>query len=343
MPRIHFLNVLEGDCNIIQHDSGRVTVMDVSNAYDSYDTPEEKAVKASQQRKEMLNRTNVPSGKTDYRQKQIPDNPIEYLKNNLNVSNIFRFIVTHPDMDHLDGIKDLYSAFSIQNMWDTDNDKYIDTNNYFAGYNKEDWKFYTQLRTGKIPNTQRCTFYAGDSNSFYAEDSIKILSPTPALVVNANRTKDYNDASYVLLFTSPKKGGGVWKFLFAGDSHDDSWNYILNNYRQDVSNVDVLFAPHHGRDSSRDYSFLKVLKPRLTLFGNADSKHLAYNCYPGPPTGIRITNNQAGYVILDVNESRLIVYVKHYDFARDFRSKRKWETPVYDKGFKAYPLFQFNA
>ena len=48
MVRIHFLNVLEGDCNIIQHDSNRITVMDVSNAYNDEDTPEEKAVKTSQ-------------------------------------------------------------------------------------------------------------------------------------------------------------------------------------------------------------------------------------------------------------------------------------------------------
>jgi hypothetical protein len=29
MPIIHFFNVLEGDCNIIQHDSGRLTVIDI--------------------------------------------------------------------------------------------------------------------------------------------------------------------------------------------------------------------------------------------------------------------------------------------------------------------------
>lgn len=31
MSVIHFLNVNEGDCNIIQHGSGRVTVIDVCN------------------------------------------------------------------------------------------------------------------------------------------------------------------------------------------------------------------------------------------------------------------------------------------------------------------------
>jgi len=82
MATIHFLNVLEGDCNIIQHDSGRVTVMDVSNAYNDEDTAEEKAVKASKEREEMRNRTFVPSDKKNYHQKKDPDNPIDYLKTN---------------------------------------------------------------------------------------------------------------------------------------------------------------------------------------------------------------------------------------------------------------------
>ena len=52
MAIIHFLNVLEGDCNIIQHDSGRLTVIDVSNAFNNIDTEEEKKVKTSQERED---------------------------------------------------------------------------------------------------------------------------------------------------------------------------------------------------------------------------------------------------------------------------------------------------
>ena len=66
MATIHFLNVLEGDCNIIQHDSGRTSGIDVSNAYNDEDTPEEKAVKASAERATMKGRRNVPSDKIDY-------------------------------------------------------------------------------------------------------------------------------------------------------------------------------------------------------------------------------------------------------------------------------------
>ena len=122
MSTIHFLNVLEGDCNIIQHDSGRTTVIDISNGYNDYDTVEEIAVKNSQMRKDMYLRTQVPSGKKDYKQKGIPDNPIFYLKQK-GIKNIFRFIVSHPDMDHLDGIKDFFDEFNISNIWDTNNKK----------------------------------------------------------------------------------------------------------------------------------------------------------------------------------------------------------------------------
>lgn len=214
MPTLHFLNVLEGDCNIIQHSSGRVTVMDVSNAYNAEDTAEEKAARESKEREEKKNRTNVPSDKKDYKQKSSPDNPIDYLKNNLGLNSIFRFIISHPDMDHLDGIKDLYTEFSPTNTWDSDNNKKIDSNGNFAGYNKEDWEFYTKIRSGKISETKRLTYF--DSNArvdFWKDDGLTILAPSEELLKRANETGDYNDTSYVLLYRIAKKNGGQWKVI----------------------------------------------------------------------------------------------------------------------------------
>lgn len=339
MATIHFLNVLEGDCNIIQHDSGRITVMDVSNAYNDEDTEEEKAVKASKEREEMRNRTFVPTGKKNYHQKKSPDNPIEYLKRILTHNNIFRFIISHPDMDHLDGIKDLYQEFNIANTWDTDNNKIIDLNTPFAGYNKEDWKFYINLRADKNTNTSRKTYFSKNYNSFYNDDAITILCPTSGLVQNANETGDYNDASYAMLFTPPKKGGGKWKILFAGDTHDDSWEYIIKNHKEEVLNIDILMAPHHGRDSGRNYDFLKVLNPSVTLFGNAKSGYLAYDKYPKT----RITNNQAGYVILEVSLDEIEIFVKNFEFAKDFRSNHGFSVPNFNMKHKAYSIGQLNA
>lgn len=339
MSVIHFLNVLEGDCNIIQHDTGRVTVMDVSNAYNDIDTEEEIKVKTSEARKLMLTRTQVPSDKKDYQQKKTPDNPIQYLRK-YGIQSIFRFIITHPDMDHLDGIRDLYSEFCIVNTWDTDNNKSIASDATFAGYNREDWEFYEKLRSGKVTSTKRLTYFAKNDNLFYNEDRIKILCPTPALLKNANYCGQYNDSSYVTLYTPAKADGGSWKFLFAGDSEDNSWKYILANHKDDVSNVDVLFAPHHGRDSGRSYEFLNTLKPKVTLFGNASSKHLAYSCYD---PSLRITNNQAGYILIDISEGAIIFYVKNYEFARDFLHKRGLGEPVYNERYQGYGIIKETA
>lgn len=335
MSRIHFLNVLEGDCSVIQHDSNRTTVIDVSNASNDVETAKEKEVRESKERKAMYTRTQVPAGKVDYRQKYTPDNPISYL-NSLKIKHIWRFIITHPDMDHLDGIKDLYQEFSILHTWDTDNLKECDLKNFGGGYNPEDWQHYLDIRSGKITNTKRLTLYAGDAAQYWEDDYIKVLCPTKELLASANDCKDWNDSSYVILYTPPKKGGGNWKFLFAGDSHDDSWDYILENFKDEVTNVDVLFAPHHGRDSERDYDFIKTLRPTYTLFGNASSAHLAYNKYPET----RITNNQAGHVIINVNEERYDIYVENQEFANDFRNnpKRKFGDTEFNTNHNAWHL-----
>jgi beta-lactamase superfamily II metal-dependent hydrolase len=339
MSVVHFLNVLEGDCNIIQHDSGRISVIDVSNASNEDETSAERATRTSAQRQTMFSRTQVPQGKTDYRQKLQPDNPIEYLRNRIITEEIFRFIITHPDMDHLDGLRDLFASFKIACFWDTDNKKEIlDFNG--GGYNKEDWDFYLKLRDGKYRPDVRRTFYSGNSWNYFQQDYIQILGPTSELLQNSIEKDDYNDSSYVLLYTPPKGNGGVWKILLAGDSHDDSWSHILSNYKDMISNVDVLLAPHHGRDSNRNYDFLKIVNPTVTLFGNASSEHLAYDKYPE----VRITNNQAGYVIMDISENEINLLVKNKEFANDFRNdpKRNWGDAPYRDKFKAYNIGKIN-
>ena len=205
----------------------------------------------------------------------------------------------------------------------------------------EDWRFYKSIRDGKIKPSTRLTYYSGNSNLYYNQDYIEILSPTPSILNICNQKCDWNDSSYVLLYTPPKLNGGHWKILFAGDSENLTWEHIIQNYAEKIKNIDILFAPHHGRDSGRSYDFLKVLTPTVTLFGNASSKHLAYNCYPET----RITNNQAGYVILDILPERIEILVKNYEFAKDFRSnpKRKWGEPVYNRTFHAYELGQIQA
>lgn len=326
MATIHFLNVKQGDCSVIKHNSGHVTVIDVCNAKPT-DVQTEKLIT------EMAKSERGISG--NFQQKKYPVNPISYLQEH-SISSIFRYIQTHPDMDHMDGIKHLFGKFRPLNFWDTDNTKKIDDSSWEnSPYNEEDWKFYKDLRDTKpCHDPKRLALLAGGRGQYWnvsddgssGGDGLQILAPTQKLVDSANEAnQDYNDCSYVLLY---RTGGN--RIIFGGDSHDDTWEHILENYRRSVDNIDLLIAPHHGRDSDRSYEFLDVLKPTLTFFGNARSEHLAYSKWRNRGLSF-ITNNQANCMIVNASTNPMKLYVTNEKFAR-----RVNLLSFYDYSFKAW-------
>lgn len=267
MATIHFLNVNDGDCSIIEHNSGHTTVIDVCNA---------KARTLLVEATEKVHRLAAAAEKGvngDFNQKEHPVNPILYMQDR-GISTVFRFILTHPDMDHMDGIKAFFEAFSPYNFWDTDNEEEKefgqDSN---GGFNEDDWNFYKELRDGKSESDpKRLALYSGNCGQYWnrAEDQssggdgVNILAPTKSLVASANECGDYNDCSYVIFYKT-----GNHTMLFAGDSHDETWEHILENHK-DVKDVDLLIAPHHGRHSDRDWEFLDIVNPALSSLGMPD-------------------------------------------------------------------------
>jgi len=327
MGIVHFLNVRDGDCSIIQHATGRVTVIDVCNARAR--TPQVKALD------EALAKAAI---RGNFNQKDYPVNPIAYLEQ-LGITSIFRFISTHPDMDHLDGIRALFAAFPPTNFWDTGNDKKMGS---WEGsrYDEADWRLYRSIRDGTIDDgPKRLVLYAGESGKYWSRgddgeggDGLQILAPTPHLISGANSSGDHNDGSYVILYRSA--GGRV---IFAGDSHDDTWEYILENYADDVKDVDLLIAPHHGRKSGRSYKFLDAVNPTLTLFGNASSEHLAYPAWNYRKLPF-VTNNQAGSIVIDTNVKPMAVYVTNEAYA-----KRENAYTFYSRTHHAYYIGQVKT
>ena len=55
--------------------------------------------------------------------------------------------------------------------------------------------------------------------------------------------------------TSFSTAQGPAGIVFGGDSHDATWDHILEHHRADVTDIDLLIAPHHGRKSGRSYEF----------------------------------------------------------------------------------------
>lgn len=302
MGIIHFMNVNEGDCIWIQHLSKHNTIIDISNGNETSVILEHASLSGN------------------HKQKEHPVNPIEYLKDR-NVTTIFRFILTHPDMDHMDGIKKLFDEFEVLNFWDTKNTKIMDDKSDWGKYDKSDWDFYQEIRTSTSSPTT-LNLYAGAKGKYYNQfengksgaDGLYLLAPTSQLVEEANETEDYNDCSYVILY----KTGNNKKVIFSGDSAEKTWDYIIENHKDEVTDVDLLIAPHHGRKSGGNYDYLDVLNPKLTLFGNAPSEYLDYASWNNRNLDI-ITNNQANNIIIQTNgESGMDVYVKYETFAKRY-------------------------
>ena len=338
MSVIHFLNVKEGDCSVIEHISGHNTVIDVCNAR----KPELRGLGSHYGLLNLGLDATARASSGNFNQKAYPVNPIEYLKEH-NISSVFRFILTHPDMDHMDGIKDFFEVFNPANFYDTDNNKEISDSDFSNNgpYRKEDWDFYKSLRDDN-PETdpKRLTLFSGDKGPYRTEDwdgnapgdAFYVLAPTPDLCDHANETEDYNDCSYVILHVH-----NGCKVLFGGDSHDKTWEHLIEHHADIIADVDLFIAPHHGRKSGRDYGFLDTVRPKLTLFGNAPSQHLAYDAWTrrGLPY---ITNNQANCIITDFSQPYLPVYVTNETFAR---SRNQYT--FYSDRFDAWYLQDINS
>ena len=236
---IHFLNVKKGDCCWIKHPNGNNTVIDVYNA--SIEKQEAKAF--SKIASDILVKEAIKKrgAKGNFGQKSFPVNPIKYLKD-LGVDSIFRFILSHPDMDHLGGIEDFFKTFKPINFWDISNTKKI---NSFEDTNhaESDWEFYKNLRKGSDSDPIRLELYSGSEGKYYNRNDkgkccgngLFVLAPTQELVEDANKTNDYNDCSYVILYRPPNGA----KVIISGDSHDKTWEHILENWEDDVKDCDV--------------------------------------------------------------------------------------------------------
>jgi hypothetical protein len=71
--------------------------------------------------------------------------------------------------------------------------------------------------------------------------------------------------------------------------------------------VDILFAPHHGRDSGKiPEPLLEKLNPKIIVIGEAPSEHLNY--YDGYNT---ITQNTAGDIHFECNERKVHIFTSN--------------------------------
>ena len=100
--------------------------------------------------------------------------------------------------------------------------------------------------------------------------------------------------------------------MWMGDMEHD----FLEKIKDSVEwyEVDILFAPHHGRESGKVSSdVLDKLNPKIIVIGEAPSKHLNY--YSGYNT---ITQNLAEDITFKCETKKVHVYVSSLTYSVDY-------------------------
>lgn len=247
---LHFLNVGNGDCTIIELPDGNLMMVDICNG-----------------------------GGTN---RNLTD-PISYLRSLSIKRQLFRYVQTHPDMDHMDGLTALTQEYSILNFWDTANNKPCpDFGSPYGMGKPADWDAYQRLRQNAkyyYRSLSLVTLQGGGQLPY----ELYTLHPTEQAVRDANQTEQWNNAAYVLLL---KERG--FKALIAGDIDDGVWEELYNwasrhgSARALVSDICVFKVSHHGRRTGYcGANWLSLTKPNEIVIskGSVPGEQSAYGNY----------------------------------------------------------------
>lgn len=243
--RIYVLNVGKGNCVVVPFPSGRLSVVDID---DSHIPDEEELVEDISGVKKMP-----------------LTHPVDWICDQFPNDDVFRFILTHPDMDHMSGLSRLSDEKPIKNFWSVANTKEMSEGDFENGpYSYEDWVAYKNYKAGLKGNTALGPLREHTSDCCWVQDGIRILSPDKAIVDQANEEEEYNHASYVL---SIRHENGR-RVILGGDASrealDNTAAYYKTSYDKqafDRLRGSVVVAPHHGSKNNTSKGFMDAVSP----------------------------------------------------------------------------------
>ena len=236
---------------------------------------------------------------------------------------ITRFISTHPDQDHLMGLVKLDDHIDILNF-------YVVKNSATKEDETDEFKRYKKLR-----DDEKKAFYIyrnckrrwmNRKNEERGSSGINIRWPIESnahfkeALRQAADGKSPNNISPVITY-SLKKGVDMAWF---GDLETD----FMYKIKDEITwpDVDILFAPHHGRESGKiPKPILEEMAPQIVVIGEAPSKNLNY--YRDYNT---ITQNSSGSIYFECVTGWVHIYVGSSTYSVDF---------LEDKGASTYPNY----
>ncbi|MFC7320062.1 ComEC/Rec2 family competence protein [Halobacillus campisalis] len=263
MLKIHFLNVGHGDCTLLEFESGRNTLIDINNSRVIDDETEKELLSTSDTY--YLLKARGYEG-IELLEKSVADfvapvDPVDYINDNLgHPASVFRFILTHPDMDHMSGLYKLKDeGKNIINFWDADNKKEVKESEVPSKFDYRDWQTYQEIRKS-TEDPKVLNILKGEQRDYFAADNINVLSPTKEIIKEANEDCNWNLLSYVLLIEYAGH-----KIVLGGDADTQVWDELAETDEELLKDVSILKAPHHGRNSGYSQKAVSQMTPDWTI------------------------------------------------------------------------------
>jgi beta-lactamase superfamily II metal-dependent hydrolase len=267
--RLHFL---DSDCTIIEHPSDNLTMVDMG--------------------------TTRRSNPVDYYCRHF----FTYSQGRRRPRQLFRFIATHPDMDHISGLAELFARVPVVNFW------YVAPGVEKPGfdgspYREEDWDAFQRAVSGVGLSVNAISPKAGQAGRSWTGDGIHIWAPSPEDERVAEETNRPNLASYVLAI---QYGRGL--VVLGGDAEAATWQRLYEKYAWPPGmTVTVIKAPHHGHDTAYFEPILTAMRPRLTILTpDGDREHDGSRLYERHSRVLR--TDRRGNIVVTVSPSGNFTY-----------------------------------
>lgn len=191
-------------------------------------------------------------------------------------------VITHPHLDHISDISNIYLAKP-----------------------RVLYRCHAYTRDELLENVrpcdrntfvQYCNFVERYTGSISEEDSPESGNPFGGLTAkvfgtnNCDKSNKNNFSAIVVI-----EFCGV-KIVVCGDNETESLESLMTraDFRQKVSNADILVAPHHGRESAYCEDFVNLVSPKLTVISDTiKSEASAVDKYTRASKGFSVFNSSS--------------------------------------------------
>lgn len=223
---------------------------------------------------------------------------------------IRRFISTHPHEDHIAGLEILYKEWP----WPNKNFYTVDNNIQFQNMSP------SQAQYIKLKDECQVFIHKGLKRSYLNQDGttdtgeeIKksglnfywpdINNPKVEEILQNTTENSINNICPIFTYNVEESA----TFMWMGDLETDMQQEFYNKNQNSIPQVDILFAPHHGRKSGKvPTELLQELNPKIIIIGDAPSKHIHY--YDTEKT---ITQNSSGDISFECLKNKVRIYTKN--------------------------------